>query len=182
MHKRILFPATVIAASLFLLSRHAAMANTDGVEAVDVVSAASLTVSIISITSTTAVASYNKDKYDYGTRTLCYDPAPAVASHNCTTRTAFGNAGTFNISGLLPGTTYNFSIKAVDTSAKPEKPYTTSGTFTTSKATAIGTHPAGAKALKTHSASPRSNVDLSGRNVDVHKSGAHALKTFGVAR
>ncbi len=126
MIKKILFPILAIVAGVSILTQTHTQANPD------VVSAASLTVSIINIKDSSAMAQYTRDKYDYGTRTLCYNPAPAVASLNCTTRNASGNSGTMDLVKLTPGTLYNFSIKAIDTKGG-EKPYTTSGSFTTTK-------------------------------------------------
>jgi hypothetical protein len=102
----------------------------------DAVSAASLTVGVSKITATTASIDYSKDKYDYGTRTLCYDPAPTTPKSNCVIKTASGNQGSFAVTGLKPGTPYNYSINAIDTKGG-EKPYKTSGTFTTTGSTGI---------------------------------------------
>lgn len=167
MKHRILFPAAAMVASILFIARQGADARPD------VVSAASLVVAITNITATTAVASYTKDKYDYGTRTLCYNPAPAVASQNCVTRTASGNQGTMNFVNLKPGTLYNYSIKAVDTKGG-EKPYTTSGSFTTLGTTSIGAKPAilGAAPAK----GGKSIFDLTGRNVS--KPATLTLKVF----
>jgi hypothetical protein len=121
---RIALPLALSALPLLLLARRGAEAE------IDAVSAASLTVSVSKITATTASIDYSRDKYDYGTRTLCYNPAPATPTLNCTTRNASGNSGSFAISGLTPNTQYNYSIKAVDTKGG-EKPYTSSGTFKT---------------------------------------------------
>jgi hypothetical protein len=132
MKKLLLIPAgLLVVATIALLGRRPAHARFDAI------SAASLKVAAKSITSTTAVIEYSQDKYDYGTRTLCYDPSPTSPTHNCTTKTANGNDGSFNVTGLKPGTKYNFNIKAVDT-RDGEKPYSTTGSFTTLTATGVG--------------------------------------------
>lgn len=102
----------------------------------DAVSAASLSVRVPTVTTTTAVVEYYKDKYDYGNRTLCYDPAPAAARNNCVTKVANGNQGSFTVSGLKPGVQYNFRIEAIDTK-DGEKPYNTTGSFTTKAVTGV---------------------------------------------
>jgi chitodextrinase len=88
------------------------------------------------VTATTATINYTRDKYDYGTRTLCYDPAPASPVNHCTTKTASGNQGSFAVTGLTPNTQYNYSIKAVDTKGG-ERPYTSTGTFKTLATSAL---------------------------------------------
>jgi chitodextrinase len=130
MKKRIVLPAVLASLPLLMLAgRHA--------EAVpDAVTAASLTVAAANVTATSATINYTRDKYDYGTRTLCYDPAPASPANNCTTKTASGNQGSFPITGLTPNTQYNYSIKAVDTKGG-ERPYTSTGTFKTLVSTAL---------------------------------------------
>ena len=110
----------------------------------DVVSAASLTVGASNITATSVDINYSRDKYDYGTRTLCYDPAPKTPVSNCTTKNALGNQGSFTVTGLKSGTAYNYSIKAVDTKGG-EKPYTSTGSFTTLGSTGIAQPLAGAR-------------------------------------
>jgi hypothetical protein len=127
---RILVPAAALSALAFMATRHRAEARPDAI------SAASLTVAVKSITSTSATVAYSKDRYDYGTRTLCYDPYPTSPTHNCTTKTASGNSGSFGVTGLKPATKYNYSVKAIDTQGG-EKPYTTSGNFTTLTATGV---------------------------------------------
>src|SRR6185436_2290161 len=97
MNKRIILPAAAALAAALLASQHHAEARPDAV------SAASLTVGSTSITSTTATITWSKDKYDYGTRTLCYDPAPAAPANNCQTKTATSSSGSFKVSGLMPG-------------------------------------------------------------------------------
>jgi hypothetical protein len=97
----------------------------------DAVSAASLSVSADSVKQTTARISYFNDRYNYGSRTLCYNPAPAAPTLNCVTKTASGNSGFFNVINLTPFTAYNFSIKAINTRDQADAPYTTSGSFTT---------------------------------------------------
>lgn len=136
MKKSILFPAAAVTAAALLIPHRRAEAKFDAV------TAASLTVKASSITSTSAVILYSKDKYDYGTRTLCYDPSPAAPVDNCTTKNAKGNSGSFSISGLKAGTKYNFSVKAVDDTPEHEKPYTSTGSFTTLTATGVVTMPA----------------------------------------
>lgn len=102
-----------------------------GVEAApDAVSAASLELSASKITATTADILITKDRYNYGTRTLCYDPAPATPTHNCKIITAVANTGKFSITGLTPNTKYNYNVNAIDT-RDGERPYNTSGIFTT---------------------------------------------------
>lgn len=102
----------------------------------DAITAASLVVGTSNVTATTVTINYSRDKYDYGTRTLCYDPAPATPKNNCVTKNAVGNQGSFAVTGLKPGTAYNYSIQAVDNRGH-EKPYTSTGTFTTTGSTAI---------------------------------------------
>lgn len=126
-----LLAATALLASLLLI-----LAGNPAEARLDAISAASLSVRVPALTSTTALVEYFKDKYDYGTRTLCYDPAPAAARNNCVTKTASGNQGSFNVAGLKPATAYNFRIEAIDTK-DGEKPYNTTGTFTTLDAAGI---------------------------------------------
>ena len=83
-------------------------------ERLDAVSMASIRVNIVSITSSTAVAQFTRDAYNYGTRTFCYDLAPDSATHNCVSHLANGFAGSFNLSGLLPDTVYNYKLTAHD--------------------------------------------------------------------
>jgi hypothetical protein len=154
MKMRIALPMALAALPLLLLMRRGADAEPDAV------SAASLTVSVSNITATTASIDYSRDKYDYGTRTLCYDPAPASPTHNCTTRNASGNQGTFSVTGLTPSTQYNFSIKAVDTKGG-ERPYTSSGTFKTLAATALAPALPGAEAI-----GGAARFDANGRRLD----------------
>ncbi len=130
MNRKIISTATAILIAFLCITRNNVVARPDAV------SAASLTVTVTSVTATTAVITYSKDKYDYGTRTLCYDPAPAVAKNNCTVKNAAGNQGTFTISGLSSGIVYNFNIQAIDTQGG-EKPYATAGSFTTLTSTVI---------------------------------------------
>ena len=132
MNLRIALALPLAALPLLLLARNPAVAE------VDAVSAASMTVGSTNITDTSATITYTRDKYNYGTRTLCYDPAPATAANNCTTHNAVGNDGTFDIKKLTPNTQYNYSIKAIDTRGG-ERPYTYGGTFKTlaAKATAL---------------------------------------------
>ncbi len=130
MNRKIISTATAILITFLCITRNNVVARPDAV------SAASLTVAVTSVTATTAVITYSKDKYDYGTRTLCYDPAPAVAKNNCTIKNAAGNQGTFTISGLTSGIVYNFNIQAIDTQGG-EKPYATAGSFTTLTSTVV---------------------------------------------
>ncbi|MEO7426789.1 MAG: fibronectin type III domain-containing protein [Fibrobacteria bacterium] len=130
MRYRMLFSAFAFSLPMLVLTRNPALAKPD------VVSAASLTVAVGAVTATTAVINYSRDKYDYGTRTLCYAVSPAAATTNCTTKTASGNQGSFTISGLKAATKYNFKIEAVDTKGG-ERPYNTTGTFTTATPTGI---------------------------------------------
>lgn len=130
MKMRIALPLALAALPLLWLARRGAEAE------VDAVSAASLTVAAANITATSATINYSKDKYNYGTRTLCYDPAPATPANNCTTKNASGNEGSFNVTGLKPNTQYNYSIKAVDTRGG-ERPYTSTGTFKTLATSAL---------------------------------------------
>ena len=142
----------------------------------DVVSAASLTVGASNVTTTTVVINYSKDKYDYGTRTLCYDPAPTTPKSNCVTKTASGNQGTFNVTGLKASTAYNYSIKAVDTKGG-EKPYTSTGSFTTLGATGIALRPG--EVLP--QAIPGLGVDASGRSLNRVR-GNQAVRTVFPSR
>lgn len=124
----------------------------------DAVTAASLTVGATKVTATTATINYSRDKYDYGTRTLCYDPSPATPKSNCVTKTAVGNQGSFAVTGLKAGTAYNYSIKAVDTKGG-EKPYTSTGTFTTTGTTGISV----GSEVRSQQGIPGLAVDASGR-------------------
>lgn len=124
----------------------------------DAVTAASLIVGTADITATTATINYSRDKYDYGTRTLCYDPAPVMPKSNCVTKTAEGNQGSFAVTGLKAGTAYNYSIKAVDNKGG-ERTYTSTGSFTTSGTTGILSVSAG----RSGSGIPGLPVDASGR-------------------
>jgi hypothetical protein len=113
---------------LILLARRGAEAE------VDAVTAASLTVAVSGITSSTASIGYSKDRYSSGTRTLYYNPAPAAATQNATAKRASGNAGSFSVSGLAPNTQYNYKIEASD---GRHESYSTSGSFKTTASTAI---------------------------------------------
>lgn len=166
MKKRIAFTA-LAALPLVFLARHGAQAE------VDAVSAASLSVSVSGITATAAIINYSKDKYDYGTRTLCYNPAPAAPTLNCTTKNAVGNQGSFTVSNLASGIQYNFSIKAVDTKGG-EKPYTTSGTFQTLKST--GLMPDGPSSIP--GTAIRVRVDANGRAASKPEPGASHTVIF----
>jgi Fibronectin type III domain len=130
MKSRILLSAVALSIPMLVLTRNPALAKPDAV------TAASLTVSVGAVTATTAVINYSKDKYDYGTRTLCYAVSPAAPSGNCTTKTVSTNSGSFSITGLKAATKYNFKIEAVDTKGG-ERPYNTTGNFTTTSATGI---------------------------------------------
>jgi|GEM_PF-4322735 len=167
MKNRILFPTAAIVAAIVFFDRYGADARPD------VVSAASLTVTITNITATTAVASYFNDKYDYGTRTLCYNPAPAVASQNCATRNASGNQGTMNMANLMPGTKYNYAIQAVDNKGH-ERPYTTSGSFTTLASTSIEPRAFLRRDMEAKDGNP--SFDVQGRALS--KSAPRAFKVF----
>lgn len=124
MKKSLVFPAAALISALIGFSQFRVEA------APDAVSAASLVLSASNITSTTADILITRDKYNYGTRTLCYDPAPATATHNCQTITAVATTGKFSIRGLTPNTKYNYNVNAIDTK-DGERPYNTSGSFTT---------------------------------------------------
>jgi len=128
MKLRTALPLALVALPLLLISRRGADAETDAV------TAASISVSVSNILATSATVDYSRDRYDYGTRTLCYDPAPTVPTHNCATKDASGNAGSFTLTGLKAGTQYNFNITASD---GRHKDYATSGTFKTLVATAL---------------------------------------------
>jgi len=130
MKMRIALPLALAALPLLMLARRGAVAE------VDAVSAASITVAAANITATTATINYTNDKYNYGTRTLCYDPAPATPANNCTTKNASGNSGSFSVTGLKANTQYNYSVKAIDTRGG-ERPYTSTGTFKTLAASAL---------------------------------------------
>jgi hypothetical protein len=119
-------PAAACAALITLLLGPA----TAGGEALDAVSAASMTVKVTQITSTSATVEWSKDSYDYGYRTLCYDPAPAAAKNNCKRVEVDDDKGSIAISGLKPATKYNFRVEATDPD-DDEDPYSVSGNFTT---------------------------------------------------
>lgn len=141
MKRRLYLTAAGMAGILIMAGQHSAEAR------LDAVSAASLSVRVPTVTTTSAVVEYFRDKYDYGTRTLCYDPAPAAARNNCVTKVASGNQGSFTVTGLKPGVQYNFRIEAIDTK-DGEKPYNTTGSFTTAAATGVIAVPgAGREAL-----------------------------------
>ncbi len=125
MNKRILFPAMAVCA-LLLLSLHR---RSDAEP--DVISAASIAVGSTSITQTSAVVTYSNDRYNYGVRTMCYDPAPLAPQDSCQAHNASGNSGSFTINGLKPGTAYNFVVTATDPGNSRHRPYSTNGTFTT---------------------------------------------------
>lgn len=137
----------------------------------DAVTAASLTVGATNITATTATINYSRDKYDYGTRTLCYDPAPTTPKSNCVTKTATGNQGSFAVTGFKTGTAYNYSIKAVDTKGG-EKPYTSTGTFTTTGTSGISSVPTVRPGLEI----PGLAVDAAGR-IRPAEQGAKVFRT-----
>ena len=128
MKSRIALALPLAALPLVLLSL--LLARNPAVAEVDAVSAASMIVGSTNITDTSATITFTNDKYNYGTRTLCYNPAPATAANNCVTKNASGNSGSFDIKKLKPLTQYNYSIKAVDTRGG-ERPYTYGGTFKT---------------------------------------------------
>ncbi len=127
MKKQIALTATLLAGCLIAGLRYTVHANP---QAVDAVSAASLTVAAAQVTDTSAVINYSRDKYDYGSRTLCYAIAPAAPSTCLKPITASGNSGSIPLHPLKRGTSYNYSIKAVDTQGG-ERPYTSTGAFTT---------------------------------------------------
>lgn len=131
------FAIAAAALAAFAVARYNAHAGAESVESVDAITAASLTVSVGSVSATSAIINYSRDKYNYGSRTLCYDPAPATPTHNCITHTASGNSGSFTISNLKPGTAYNYSIQAVDTRNSNHRPYSSGGTFTTTAAAGL---------------------------------------------
>ena len=131
--RTLLTAATLIAPLAFL--------GQGGVEAsVDAVSAASMTLKVVSITQTTATVQYSQDSYDYGYRTLCYDPSPAAAKNNC-------------------------KITATDPD-DDEDPYSASGSFTTlTPPTALELPPSG---MTTRDAS-QAVYDVRGRKVDGYR-------------
>jgi hypothetical protein len=133
----------------------------------DAIAAASLSVGTDSVTTTTVRIQWFNDRYNYGSRTLCYDPAPASPVSNCVVKTARANEGFFQVTGLTPGTAYNFSIKAINTRDTKDAPYTTAGTFTTLEEP-IGVTPAAAHGVHAPvHANPE--YDLRGRKtVDPH--------------
>jgi hypothetical protein len=128
MKKTISIPALALVLTLAFLFRPG-----DGA-APDAISSASLTVATGTLTATTAVVNYSRDRYSNGTRTLCFDPAPAAPTHNCTARQASGNSGSFTLSKLTPATLYNYKITASD---GRHSNYSTSGTFKTLATTGI---------------------------------------------
>lgn len=127
----------------------------------DAVSAASISVSADSIKSVSARINWFNDRYDYGSRTLCYNPAPASPTLNCVLKTANASQGFFKITGLVPGTLYNFSIKAINTRDNADPPYTTSGSFTTLDTLVVALHPRTAGLTPSRSIAHR--YDLRGR-------------------
>jgi hypothetical protein len=119
-------PLLALPASLVLVSPGPRPAEAG----VDAVSAASMTVKVASITETGAVVQWSKDSYDYGYRTLCYDPAPAAAKNNCKRVEVEDDKGSLTLTGLKPATKYNFRIEATDPD-DDEDPYSVTGNFTT---------------------------------------------------
>ena len=104
-------------------------------QAPDAITAASMTLSMGTITATTAVVKYSNDRERTGTRTLCYDPAPASPTHNCIAHPAGGvNSGSFTLTNLTAKTLYNYKITASD---GRHSPYSATGTFTTAQAVGI---------------------------------------------
>lgn len=123
---RLLLPIVGIATGVVLWTGYDAQAK------VDVVSAASLSVRADSIKTTSVIIAYFNDRYNYGSRTLCYIVAPGTpANGTCAVKTASGTSGTFKVSGLTPSTSYNYSVKAINTRDTQDPPYTTSGSFKT---------------------------------------------------
>jgi hypothetical protein len=163
MKHRIVLTIAALAGGYFAFFRPQAEARPD------VVSAASITVGTANVTATTVTINYSKDKYNYGTRTLCYDPAPAKPTHNCTTKNASGNQGSFNVTGLKASTQYNYSVRASD---GRHADYTSSGTFTT-LAAPVGIV-AAPRPANLNPPIPGLSVDVSGRKLGVK----HAAKAF----
>jgi hypothetical protein len=162
MKHRIVLTIAALAGGYFAFFRPPAEARPD------VVSAASITVGTANVTATTATINFSKDKYNYGTRTMCYDPAPAKPTHNCVTKNASGNQGSFNVTGLKATTQYNYSVRASD---GRHADYTSSGTFTTLAAPVGIAQP---RAADLNPPIPGLSVDVSGRTVGVK----HAAKAF----
>lgn len=124
MNRRTILTLAALVAPVAFLGRGGAEAR------VDAVSAASMTLKVTAITETGALVQYTKDSYDYGYRTLCYDPAPAAAKNNCKRIEVDDDKGSFQLTGLKPGTKYNYKITATDPD-DDEDPYSASGNFTT---------------------------------------------------
>lgn len=122
MKKSILFPAAAVVLGLVFFTRNRADARPDAV------SSSSIDVSATSITATSATINYFNDVERSGTRTLCYDPAPAQPVDNCVSHKASGHSGSFNITGLKPATKYNYNVEATKSG---ENSYGTSGNFST---------------------------------------------------
>ena len=128
MKKLFALPVLVLTAA-FAILLHAGEST-----GVDAVSAASITLANGTITSTSAVVNYSGDRYSNGTRTLCYDPAPASPTNNCTAKAATcSRTGSFTLTGLTPATSYNYKVTATD---GRHNPYSASGTFKTLAGTA----------------------------------------------
>ena len=152
MKKWITIPATILAVALHFLAQEGESSD------LDAISAASITLANGEITSTTAVVNYSNDRYGSGTRTLCYDPAPAAATHNCTGKPASGRAGSFTLTNLTPATQYNYKITASD---GRHSNYSATGTFKTSVTVGVAVTPRVVPAI----ADWESAYDLSGRKV-----------------
>jgi|GEM_PF-6548045 len=153
--KSISIYASLAAMGLLVLARPASVNA-----APDAVSAASLVPEAINITETTVTINITHDRYDYGNRVLCYDPAPAAAKNNCITKTVNSKLYQFNVTGLKAGTAYNYNVNAIDT-RDGERPYNTSGTFTT-KAAATAIMPGELKGR--NKAQPITSIDALGRS------------------
>jgi hypothetical protein len=130
MKKQIFSIGLILAAGVVILTNHEAVA------APDAVSAASLVVTMGTITTTSITFSYTF-KETGGTRKFCYDIAPKTPSTTCVTKTPNSKNGSMTITNLQAGSTYNYTLQAIDPSGK-EKTGNAKGTFTTTKATATG--------------------------------------------
>ncbi len=158
-----------------------ALSATPSFAAPDAVSAASLVLSVNNLTDTTATITVDRDRYDYGTRTLCYDPAPAVAKNNCETKTATSKSGmTFSIKGLDPNTKYNFNVNAIDTRSR-ERPYNTSGSFTTKEAAPVSIFQGLGQSQQKPTEGAELKVDALGRHMDLRWMKSQ-LKTLRIIR
>jgi hypothetical protein len=127
MKKQIFSIGLILAAGIVILANHEAVA------APDAVSAASLVVTMGTITTTSIMFSYTF-KETGGTRKFCYDIAPKTPSTTCVTKTPNSKNGSMTVTNLVAASTYNYTLQAIDPSGK-EKTGNAKGTFTTAKST-----------------------------------------------